>query len=1270
MKNFGMVLLLIFVFSISLAFAACTDDDGGKVPTVSGKTRWGTPTITKLDSCADKSTVTEWYCAVSKAAGMEAVGNSVNMSCGQGYECKAGACVEKPPEITCTETDSGNDVYAQGTTTLETEGKKTQSETDYCSDSTHIKEYYCDGTELKVNHQHGLLCPSGYSCLDGACVVAKGDCSDSDGTSITAKGTVTWTATWGNDLIGYHQQQFSISDECADENNVNEAVCDPATGIGVYDKKACASGFACVDGACAQIVRICADSDKGANNPHSLGGIVYSYRIGSGAAVSGNHLDSCSPDSSKVFEWYCSPSNEPVQVEVPCTGGRCIDGVCVDYQCEATDDIYSPGGVVLNYPDPQDPESETNKCLNGNTLRVWSCGTDLSGNPKAVSQEIKCPDGGSCEANACVKVEQDLPIKPGAQLGSTYSENIVLSAIQSSGFELVRDWKALVALLIMLTMLLFIIAYMAGRAFDMPDLKAWAAVEINQLFITVAIVAILFASLVFFDTLLADSLKDAQLPDPANPGQILACDASNIADGSSCAITVASAYTDDMEVLMKKDIGDWLAAAAEAGKEMGRRSGISGTTYIYPLPTLWASFSVAWQPEKILDVERYNAVINFYMPMLSSILAQKYFVGSVVPALAPTILILGIVARSFFITRRLGGLLIAMAVGVMFVLPMMYIFNWLSLNIAIYGESAAASGSQALCPEECQQLPPVAYQTLVNTPFGDINEKYYTLEDWKNAIEKKFGKESEIGCYLQAMFNSRNYYVLDVAHSPYLPDSINSFEQLRILSTYGYKADVFFGCDHDEYGIADSRNFDLEEDFTPCYPQDGDDFKIPNPDYFDGFYADKYAYCPPTCREAPYPYTKTECISPAVQYACSMLPKSCIVEKLMPSNAYSLLDEADQSKVDKCSAECKMIPALKSNCNGQALIQPSDFLITSSSMTCSQFTKNQMNALENIFISFEEFDYFMVNGVPKQCRNWQVVDYLVDSNGMQASDPDNAVNKDALGNPVSYFVDSSGNALSNPPEYSIPASYGSSSISFSKRAVNEFCDPEAPSPLLTDDDISNFMSLIRMQCEQDFDKTFLSMRFAGMGNYYSGSCSINGFCLMRDPVCTDAPPSCRMRMLSLDRSEVLPWDEDDGWIPGGDCPDYIETECATPADVGSAEIAARQSCVFLVPNAQYWENCADCLFINKGFTFDPPLPKDCEALCSSSKWQKKITPAQFAVKTREGMIGRPEIKNAASFVIPAYILPILNILVTIMFIKSFSQLLGGDIEIPGLQKVF
>jgi hypothetical protein len=54
----------------------------------------------------------------------------------------------------------------------------------------------------------------------------------------------------------------------------------------------------------------------------------------------------------------------------------------------------------------------------------------------------------------------------------------------------------------------------------------------------------------------------------------------------------------------------------------------------------------------------------------------------------------------------------------------------------------------------------------------------------------------------------------------------------------------------------------------------------------------------------------------------------------------------------------------------------------------------------------------------------------------------------------------------------------------------------------------------------------------------------------------------------------------------------------------------------------------------------------------------------------EGLVGRAEIQQVSKLLVPAYVLPLFNIVATLVFIKGLSNLLGGDIDIPGISKVF
>lgn len=68
----------------------------------------------------------------------------------------------------CTDTDNGKDYATKGTTTYSTNGKAVAVNTDICTDSNTLIEYFCDSTG-KTTYEY-YTC----KCVDGACTdVAK-----------------------------------------------------------------------------------------------------------------------------------------------------------------------------------------------------------------------------------------------------------------------------------------------------------------------------------------------------------------------------------------------------------------------------------------------------------------------------------------------------------------------------------------------------------------------------------------------------------------------------------------------------------------------------------------------------------------------------------------------------------------------------------------------------------------------------------------------------------------------------------------------------------------------------------------------------------------------------------------------------------------------------------------------------------------------------------------------------------------------------------------
>jgi hypothetical protein len=129
---------------------SCTDSDEGNDIYKKGKITAGTiiNPIERTDSCVDDDTVREYYCVGDDYT-------SETKDCPSDYVCDNGKC-----EAKCVDSD-GTDQTTKGTVT-----KGSETHTDYCVSSDDVKEYTCDGNDVK---SQTIQCY--YQCYDGACFI-------------------------------------------------------------------------------------------------------------------------------------------------------------------------------------------------------------------------------------------------------------------------------------------------------------------------------------------------------------------------------------------------------------------------------------------------------------------------------------------------------------------------------------------------------------------------------------------------------------------------------------------------------------------------------------------------------------------------------------------------------------------------------------------------------------------------------------------------------------------------------------------------------------------------------------------------------------------------------------------------------------------------------------------------------------------------------------------------------------------------------------------
>ncbi len=275
--------------------------------------------------------------------------------------------------------------------------------------------------------------------------------------------------------------------------------------------------------------------------------------------------------------------------------------------------------------------------------------------------------------------------------------------------ELVKDWRVLSVAAIMASLALVAIAYAVGIGMEIPEVKAWAGNELIQIFATVLIVIALMSAFAVLDTVAVEATQAS--------GLNIGC-----GGGQGCLQQVADTYLGTYINVSREDTRKIVLDSIDAGAWAARRFGIYCTS-IYCLQ-IGATFGV--NGHYVLDTDRYAIVFEYYTGILSSLEAQRFFVSRISFVIGPQLIAMGIVGRSFFFTRKLGGLLMAIGVGIMMFLPGMYLFDWFTLDTTLTGNKASADAGGSLCPGECKVPHLMAYVENGSqaVPLGSIKQVY------------------------------------------------------------------------------------------------------------------------------------------------------------------------------------------------------------------------------------------------------------------------------------------------------------------------------------------------------------------------------------------------------------------------------------------------------------------------------------------------------------------------------------------------------------------
>ncbi|MDO8554452.1 MAG: hypothetical protein Q7S22_06605 [Candidatus Micrarchaeota archaeon] len=406
-------------------------------------------------------------------------------------------------------------------------------------------------------------------------------------------------------------------------------------------------------------------------------------------------------------------------------------------------------------------------------------------------------------------------------------------------FEAIKDWRALSLLVIMLMVIIISLAIMFGKSFDLPDLIAWGHTELSQVIATGIIILILIPTLFFLDSTLSSIVDNSNLGFKCSDRP-----------ADNCAIMTANAYLRDTVQDADGSVRGILTNADKAAKSGSQRLG-GYATYAFQPPLLQFQYSISPNAGRMIYLDQYSVILEYFGTIFTVLISQQFFVSEIAFKVGPSVFLFGILLRSFFLTRKLGGLLMAVGIGVMYVLPLMYVFDWYTLNITLYGDSILVPQT-AMCPVECNTRAPGAYSSDGKT--------YADTGDAITKLGLGSATNDQVIASIQATFDGTR-----AAVSVPLPTG-----GTKTLISCEYASKTPYGkCPT----ACRERPYPLTEECTSSSSYTS--FISPDPATF-------------------------------IEKACNHIPAECIVTKLAAPPA-----PEDQG----CPSECKVIPPLKINCD-------------------------------------------------------------------------------------------------------------------------------------------------------------------------------------------------------------------------------------------------------------------------------------------------------------------------------------------------------------------
>ncbi|MDO8554273.1 MAG: hypothetical protein Q7S22_05675 [Candidatus Micrarchaeota archaeon] len=317
---------------------------------------------------------------------------------------------------------------------------------------------------------------------------------------------------------------------------------------------------------------------------------------------------------------------------------------------------------------------------------------------------------------------------------------------------LYSSWSFVAVILVVISTVLVSLVYMFGSVLVDDKMKLWAKLELFEIFYSLILLAAVFSWIGMFDSVAYGILHDSSgsnpsyltqgfFPDAANPGKYVTQDICSFAPGTNydraadpLALSSVSPYADIPHCHIRLSIyylNTIFQETSNVAFKIYQSYMITSTIADFAINIEFVTdkagfFTITpWRGFFTMGNAMKTAGFDFAMKMMTLTKFQEILIAFVSKALFPNLFIVGLVLRTFSFTRRLGGLLMAIALALFYIFPMFYVFGAM---LAISIQHAAYLGPD--------NIPSIADHLYINgkvpllTGSYDLNQQqldYYSL---------------------------------------------------------------------------------------------------------------------------------------------------------------------------------------------------------------------------------------------------------------------------------------------------------------------------------------------------------------------------------------------------------------------------------------------------------------------------------------------------------------------------------------------------------------